>query len=207
VVRLVVSGQLKQLKFGTEGFTADFREAVEAPIRTSVKELLPIQSVQADEKADDSQLQKMIDKKDEALLFVLGKKYVQSYAKKYLTRLTQLPFFRFVELQQNGGALFGLVDARLLFDHLKTETDWDNFVGAIFETKTSDLSALPGFVSATSAVSSEASKSYVLEKMEEWHLDWLPVVDAEGKGKFVGIVERSAILARLVLDLDKQLRQ
>ncbi len=211
VVWLVVSGQLKQIKFGTEGFTAEFRDAVAAPIRSSVEkmsssgETLPMQTLQADEKSSLLDLQKIIDKKDQVLTFVLGKKYVLEIAKLYLTRLTQQPFFRFVELQQNGGALYGLVDARLLFDHLKTDDDWKTFINAIFDNSGDYLSALPGYVSAALAVTSGAGKSDVLEKMEKQHVDWLPVTGPDGR--LTGVVERSAILARLVLDLDKRLRQ
>ena len=139
MVWLVVSGQLKELKFGTEGFTADFREAVAAPIGPSVKELLPVQTLQADEKASLAALPDIIKKKDQVLTFVLGKQYVLDVAKEYLIKLTQQPFFRFVELQQNGGALYGLVDARTLVGYLKTDDDWKNFVGAITEINMSYL--------------------------------------------------------------------
>ena len=101
---------MKELKFGTEGFTADFRDAVAKPIGPSVKDLLPIQSLRADEKGDLSALADIIKKNDQVLTFVLGNNYVKNYAKEYLTQPTQQPLFRFVELQQNGGALYGLVD-------------------------------------------------------------------------------------------------
>jgi CBS domain-containing protein len=205
MVWLVVSGQLKELKFGTEGFTADFREAVAKPIGPSVKELLPIQSLRADEKSDLSALADIIKKKDQVLIFVLGKNYSVYFAKQYLTQLTQQSFFRFVELQQNGGALYGLVDARTLFGYLKTDGDWEEFIRAISENNMVYLSALPGYVGASSAVTGTATKSDVLEKMEAQHMDWLPVTDPDGSLK--GIVERSAILAGLVLDLNKELRQ
>jgi CBS domain-containing protein len=208
VVWLVVSGQLKELKFGTEGFTADFREAVAKKIGPSVKELLPIQSLRADEKGDLSALGAIIKKKDQILTFVLGNKYVLDIAKEYFTQLTQQPFFRFVEFQQNGGALYGLVDARTLFGYLKTDDDWKKFIWAISETNENNmayLSALPGYVGASLAVTGTATKSDVLEKMEAEHTDWLPVTNPDGSLK--GIVERSAILAGLVLDLNKELRQ
>ena len=44
----------------------------------------------------------------------------------------------------------------------------------------------------------------VLEQMEKLNVDWLPVVD-EAK-KFVGVVDRSRVVASLILEVDTRLR-
>jgi len=64
---------------------------------------------------------------------------------------------------------------------------------------------MSGYVGASLAVTGTATKSDVPEKMEAEHTDWLPVTNPDGSLK--GIVERSAILAGPVLDLNKELRQ
>lgn len=204
IVWLILAGRLKEFKLGSEGFTAAFQEAVAAPIQASI-ERLPIQNLLADEKSGLPDLQKMIEKKDQALIFVLGKRYDPSIAKEYLQRLTQEVFFKFIEIQDNVGGLFGLLDARLLMGYLKTDGDWSNFISAVQGINQPYLTALPSFVGRSAAVTEMSEKSDVLKKMEDSQADWLPVTGPDGK--LIGVVERSAVLARLVLDLNARLRQ
>ena len=113
LVWLVFTGQLKELKFGSEGFTAAFQDAAhnQASIRQTV-EKLPVEGLAADEKEGLSDIPRLVNNRDRALIFVLGKQYDPGIAKEYLRQLTRFTFFEFVLIQQNGGAFFGLVDAR-----------------------------------------------------------------------------------------------
>ena len=49
------------------------------------------------------------------------------------------------------------------------------------------------------------NKSDVLTKMEQLHVEQLPAVDE--KGKLVGVVDRSRVLASMMLEITSELRK
>ena len=67
------------------------------------------------------------------------------------------------------------------------------------------LHNLPGFAGASDAVPETAEGSLVLKKMEDLKLGWLPVTGPDASP--VGVVRQSAVLAGLVLELNRRLQQ
>jgi CBS-domain-containing membrane protein len=59
-----------------------------------------------------------------------------------------------------------------------------------------------GFVPARDSVKTDVRKRDALEKMEERQTSWLPVVDE--RRRFVGIVDRSRLVASLVLEVTEK---
>jgi len=202
LVWLVLSGKISELKFGSDGFFATFQGLVAKPIIASVTPL-PVKELVADEKRADSELPEFIAKQVEEIFFVLGRQYVPSVTEHYLNELTQHAFFRFVVMQLTDGSFFGMMDARQLAERLRQANQWDDFVAAVRNADQTYLSGLPGFIGADAAVSQKASKIEVLKAMKARRVDWLPVTGADGR--LVGVVERSALLADLIVDLNDRL--
>ncbi len=204
VVWLVATGQLKELQFGSSGFAAKFQEAIAASVASAV-EKLPTQPLMLADKEDVSEIPKIIARKQQGLSFVMGERYLPHIAKQYLDQLTQYNFFRFSVIEQNGGAFFGLVDAKILTAYLNQCNGWPAFMDAVANLDEKYLQALPSFMGTPSCVNETAEKSFVLDRMETQHVDWLPITGPDFR--LLGVVERSAILARLVLDISKRLNK
>jgi hypothetical protein len=99
-----------------------------------------------------------------------------------------------------------MMDASHLTDYLSKTNGWDRFIDAVGRPDAAYF-ADPrlGFVDAAKAVTETTEKAEVLEKMQREHMDWLPVTDSGAK--WIGRVEQSAVLVRLVLSLDPRTRE
>jgi hypothetical protein len=205
-VRLVLTGQLAKLTFGSEGISFAFQKVLTTDIKDIFHFSLPTESLLAQEKPNPSRLNDFIADRTPAMFFVLGKRYSAEVLQQDLTSLKEYPFFRFVVIQQNGGAFFGMMDASHLTDYLSKTNGWDRFIDAVAQPDAAYF-ADPrlGFVDAAKAVTETTEKAEVLEKMQIEQMDWLPVT--ESGGKWIGRVEQSAVLARLVLSLDARIRE
>jgi len=207
LVWLVLTGQLTKLTFGGEGLLSiELQKALTTDITNTFHFSLPIESLSEAEKPNPSRLDQFIEARTPAMFFVLGKRYNADYAKEDLTKLRADPFFRYVIIQQNGGAFFGMMDANHLTQYLSATNGWNDFINAVALPNTAYF-ANPrlGFVGAAKAVTETTEKAEVLQKMEREHMDWLPVTDPGAK--WIGRVEQSAILVRLVLSLDASTRK
>ena len=210
---LVVSGNIDKMGIGKEGFTFEFKKAAEQQIKAQVKEItpLPVSPLPQASKAGVSEIPQLINRRVQALDFVLGASgYVPLAVEQYLDELTSLDFFRFVVILTPDRKLFGIFDARVLYNALKRPqsgqtlsafTQWLN-EGA--EVDRTSIAALPGFVSAGDAVKADATRIDVLAKMAKEHRTWLPVVAADNALK--GIVEESQLSASILVDVTNQLR-
>jgi hypothetical protein len=97
-----------------------------------------------------------------------------------------------------------MMDASHLTDYLSKTDGWDRFIDAVGRPDAAYF-ADPrlGFVDAAKAVTETTEKAQVLEKMQTEHMDYLPITDPGAK--WIGRVEQSAVLVRLVLSLDRTL--
>jgi len=142
----------------------------------------------------------------QALEFLLGTSgYNPGAIQQYLDTLSKYPFFRFVVFLNADRTFFGIVDAKKLLALLESPGNGLTFASLTTLISRGDreqLAKLPGFVAASDAVKSDDNKREVLEKMEAKNFDWLPV--REPNGHFQGIVDRSRLIASLILEVTNQ---
>ncbi len=79
----------------------------------------------------------------------------------------------------------------------------ESFVSALKEGSLDYFRDLKGFVSKKHAINPTHHVLEAFQKMEKFHLNFLPVINE--KNEFKGIVERSDILAALLMDITKSL--
>ena len=99
-----------------------------------------------------------------------------------------------------------MMDAAHLTQYLCDTNGWNYFIDAVARPDTAYF-ANPrlGFVDAAKAVTETTEKAEVLQKMEREHMDWLPVTNSGAK--WIGRVQQSAVLVRLVLSLHARTRE
>jgi CBS domain-containing protein len=209
---LVVSGNIDKMGIGKEGFTFEFKKAAERKIEGQVKEItpLPISALQEATKGATSDIPQLIRRRVQALDFVLGAHhYFPNAVERHFSELTPLDFFRFIVIITPEKKLFGMFNARVLYNALKydprhTFEDFTEWVNRGSEADRKKIAEITGFVSLQDAVKIDAKRIDVLAKMEKEHRDWLPVVSADNELK--GIVEQSQLSASILVDVTGQLR-
>ena len=185
-------------------------EAADRPITNQVAPL-PIAPVEVAAKGGLGEIPALVARGIAALEFQLGLGgYVGEIIREYFAALTVSPAFRYVVITNPDGTLFGIMDAHRLNAVLGSRTgsaSWSTFADLLNRNNPAgiaDLGSRYGFVAASSAVAPMADKRMVLEQMEKLNADWLPVVDENRK--FVGVVDRSRVVASLILEVDNRLR-
>ncbi len=185
--------------------------------------LLPVEPVETSEKGGLWILDELIDRRINAVSYTLERQgYSGPAAWVYLTRLRRMPEFRYLVLLAPGEEnVIGIYDADLLalaLDPPDTRTraeeaesygwelpppesveDWSRFVEWVMSGAVEKLAALPSFQPVGAPVPLNATSLTALDMMERQGADILPVVD-EG-GRFVGVVERSRLTTRMLLEI------
>jgi len=212
---LLGSGQVTKLVVGAEGITVEttrmaILEAADRPIENQVAPL-PVAPVTIAAKGSIFEIPALVASGIAALEFQLGMGgYAPDVIREYFAALTMTPAFRYVVITNRDGSLFGIMDAHRLAAGLGSgsgRASWNSFADLLNRNDPKALAELGknyGFVAAESAVGQMADKRMVLEQMEASNADWLPVVD--NAKKFVGIVDRSRVVASLILEVDTRLR-
>jgi hypothetical protein len=212
---LLVSGKLSKVVVGSEGVTIETaRDAILSsaaqPISQQVKPL-PVAPLEQALKGGLAEMPDMVRRRVQGLDFMLGfGGYDQAVIKSYLETLTRYDFFRFIIVLTPDNRLFGMIDARSLLTLLQDPSSGETFQDfATLLSRGNDadrrkLSQLPGFVPASDAVTKQADKRDVLDRMEKSGREWLPVVNAQGQ--LDGVVDRSRLTASIILDVTNQLR-
>jgi CBS domain-containing protein len=209
---LLVSGKISKFVVGSGGVTIEtaFVNAAGQSIAKQVTPL-PVAPVEQALKGGLDEISEMVRRKVEGLDLMLGAGgYVSDVIKDYLLKLTQYHFFRYVILLKPDNRLFGIIDARALLAVLTNPGSGvrpEDFASLVNNGRDADrdaLAKLPTFVPADDAVRDKDDKRAVLERMENSHRDWLPVVGE--KGQLAGIVERSRLIASMILDITTQLK-
>jgi hypothetical protein len=196
--------------------------AAQAPVQ---KATLPVEPVSIGAKGGLWQIPELRARQPQALSFVLGSgSYIGPVIWKYLDSFIDSPGFRYVVITTHD-SLFGLFDASVLVAALNPPntqelskrhplsrdsapdaqevprwTDFATWVNRGNEAAQQRLASLPGFVAGTQAVASSADKRHVLQRMQETHVDWLPVVEEPGR-RFVGVIDSSRLTASLLLEI------
>src|SRR5262249_29777059 len=167
---------------------------------------LPVAPVEEALKGGVAEIPSMVHRGLQGLDFLLGAGAYDPHAvQEYLETLTKYPFFRFVILLNPNGSLFGMIDAGKLVTALQdrasgqTYSSFATLINRASADDRSELAKLPGFVSASVAVTRQSDKRVVLEKMEKLGMDWLPVL--KPSGQLEGTVDRARLTASLILDV------
>jgi hypothetical protein len=212
VLALLVSGKLAKMVISPTGITVEraIISSAAQPIAAQVTPL-PVAPVTQEVKGAVTAIPDMVRRRVQGLDFILGSGgYDPDVISTYLEGLTQYDFFRYVIFLTPDRRLFGMIDARALFAVLKdqeSQVKFKDFAGLVNsggDLARNALTRLPGFVPASDAVKHQSDKHSVLEQMEKLRRDWLPVVNEEGQ--LDGIVERSRLIASMILDVTNQLQ-
>jgi CBS domain-containing protein len=168
-----------------------------------------VQVVELASKGGMQELQRLIERRIEALEFKFGHGgYYGPAIKTYFEALSGSSSLRVVVVDKPDGTLFGMYDAADLIGYLRVagEQGYEQFqrlLNSGSEEARADLTRLPGFVSATHAVTATTSKRDALARMEQLNTDSLPVVDEQQH--FAGTVERAKLTASLILAVTDKL--
>jgi CBS domain-containing protein len=206
-VWMLGSGKIAELTVGDVGIK--MRTALkEASNKAVARQTLPIHGIEAEPKAGPSQIDEYIARGIEGLTFRLGDYYDGGIMHEYLSRLNNVPTFRYIIILNDdpGKSLFGMIDSRklaaLLSEH-KALASENDLAALITNKQTDKLAALPGFITADAALTDSAPRQKALEAMQDHDVDWFPIVDSGHKLK--GVVERSALAASLLVDVVNRL--
>jgi len=217
LVLLFITGRIQRFGFaGVEIETAQaFVRASEESIKSQVSQGAPVtidkvvRTVSQESKAGVGKIPELIKSRTEALKFRLKHGgYWGPAIRKYFESLGAYSFLKYAIIYNPDGTLFGVYNARDLLQYFREKGVgvYDKFAKSLNNGGKKDregLKVLPGFISADAAVTEEDNKRSVLEKMEAQKRETLPVVDS--KGHFVGMVDRSRLVASLMIDIAKNL--
>lgn len=213
LVVALATGKLKGFDlFGVKAdLSALWTDAANAGIKDQVTPATvqdAVQIVEMATKGGADQLQRVIDRKVEALEFKLGHGgYYGPAIKTYFEALSGSSHLRAVVVDDQDGKLFGVYNAADLVGSLRVGDDGyrqlQQLLNSGDESARAELAKLPGFVSATNAVTTKTSKRDALASMEKLNADSLPVVDEERR--FVGTIGRAKLTAGLILAVTDRL--
>ncbi len=214
---LLITGRVKV--FEAFGVKADFSDLFAKAASTNIERQVQASGSLDEEQAIHilnmaakggvSQITRLIEQKTEALVFRLGHGgYYGPAIKEYFDALYASSYLQYVILLNRDGTLFGIYDAANLTVYFRTQGEqaYDQFADRLNQTDERarrSLSELPGFIGAEHAVSKNLSKSHALKRMDKLQFESLPVTDENGH--FIGTVERSQLLASLILEVSDRL--
>jgi len=217
LVVALATGKLKGIDMF--GVKADLSELLADAAQGKIKEQVApakqltvqdaVQVVQMAGKGGINELRVLIERRIEALELRLGHGgYYGEALKTYLESLSGSSYLRVVVVNRPDGKLFGMFNAANLIGYLRVADQagyqqFERLLNSSDAASWDELSKMPGFVGAQSAVSSSTSRREALERMEQLRTDSLPVVNAEGF--FMGTVERSKLTASLILAVTQRL--
>lgn len=216
---LVGAGKIQKIAFGgVEIETAQaFVNASKASIKSQVALTKPlsisdvVHTVEPASKGGVERIPQLIERKTEALEFQLGHGgYWGPAIKTYFDSLEAYAFLRYAIIYNPDGTLFGVYIARDLLRYFRRKGDsayegFARYLNSGDKAARNKLGGLPGFIPGSSALTTQTGKRKALEMMAAERRDVLPVVDA--KRRIVGMVERSQLIASLIIEVSKSLEK
>jgi hypothetical protein len=214
ILLLLASGYISKASFGPQGveFEAAARAIVSSAKQATTpldKEAVPFTQLQTVGKGSPSAIPAMIENKVPVLTFMIGRQdyYTPEAVREYFQRLRSQKFLRYIVFQDSGGMLAGICQASPLIEFVlasDTTLSVEGFVQGVASGSIVDvLTRLDFCEGATLAVAEDSDRGEALKRMQAAQRDWLPVVDKDRK--FAGVVDRSNLLANLVLDVVQKL--
>lgn len=213
LVFLLVTGRLQKFEIGEGGVKIEtaFVKASKSAIVSQITPLtgLPSKPLRIDPKGAVRDIPKLIEHKTEGLLFRLGYgRYWGPAITEYFRLLSKQPFLKYIIVENPDGTFYAMANARELIELFQTEHPpytAKDFAKWLNDANTTALTKLPGFISVEDAITENTDKDRALRKMEKLNVDTLPVID-EAK-RFVGIVDRSRLIASLLIDVVASLKK
>ena len=209
---LFVSGKIDSFEFGDLKVQAAIVKASETKVKTQINILetgVPIEAVKKHAKRGVKEIPRLVKAKTEVLTFELGQgNYYGPAIKKYIEELGKTQHFKYLLITERDGSFWGLSDAtRFVAPQQGYVADItpQQLAHWLNSGNQSKLRQLPGFISKEYSISQSMNKSDVLTKMEQLHVEQLPAVD--DNGKFIGVVDRSRVLASMMLEITSKLRK
>lgn len=214
---LLITGKLKVLDaFGVKAdFSELFADAAQADIQGQVADTVTpavdevVQMLEMAGKGGVREIPRLIENRTQALVFRLGHGgYYGPAIQQYFEALYASSYLQYLVVVDQDGKLFCLYDVLDLAVHFRTEggRGYDEFARWLNnpnERTPESLRRLPGFIGKDQAVSRQISKRDALERMEEFGVDSLPVVDEQGG--FGGMIDRSRLTSSLILEVAERL--
>jgi len=209
---LFASGKIESFKFGDLKVQAAIVNAAETKVKTQIKKLetgVPLEAVIKHAKRGVQEIPRLVEAKTEVLTFVLRQgNYYGPAIKKYIEELGKTQYFKYLLIIERDGSFWGLSDATKFVasqqGYVENITP-QQFADWLNSGNESKLRRLPGFISKEYSISQSMNKSDALTKLEQLHVEQLPAVDENGK--FVGVVDRSRVLASMMLEITSELRK
>jgi CBS domain-containing protein len=168
-----------------------------------------VQVVEMATKGGTQGLQRLVERKIQALEFKLGHGgYYGPAIKTYFEALSGSSSLRVIVVDKPDGKLLGMYDAADLIGFLRVAGEqgyrqFQDHLNSGSDAAIRELAKLPGFVGADQAVTATTSKRDALARMAQINTDLLPVVDDQQR--FVGTVERNKLTASLILAVTDKL--
>jgi hypothetical protein len=190
-----------------EAAGANIENLVTPGISTNVEDV--VQVMEMGMKGGPRELQRLIERKAEALEFRLGHGgYYGPAIQTYFEALSGSSNLRTVVINQEDGQLFGIYHASDLIGYLRITKkegykEFQRLLNAGDDRAKEKLAKLPGFVHVEQAVGPLTSKRDALALMETISSDSLPVVSDQKQ--FLGMVNRSKLTAGLILAVTDKL--
>lgn len=176
---------------------------------TNVEDVVHVMRMGA--KGGPRELQRLIERKAEALVFRLGHGgYDGPAIQTYFEALSGSSNLRTVVINQEDGQLFGMYHASDLIGYLRITKEagyeaFRRFLNSGDERAQQELAKLPGFVHVEQAVTPTTSKRDALARMEKINSHSLPVTNEQKQ--FLGTVNRSKLTAGLILAVTNKLEE
>lgn len=211
---LLISGKLSKFELSESGLKIEtaINEAAKSQIsglEMSVDlEKLPARSLSTDPKSMVEDIPELINKKTEALSFKLG---FDGYNGKaiywFLSELTEKPYLKHLIFLDNEGKFFGISPASSFIKlYPDSGRSYEQLASWLINNNEEKIKAfVPGIITHEEALMSTTSRNAALSKMVELKVNELPVLD--GKGNFVGMVERNAISSSLLLEIASKMNE
>lgn len=204
---LLLTGQITRIEAGGVTLERAFAEAVGSSLGPQVALVapLPVDTVDYWQKGGPATLDRMLEEGAEALSFRFGHGgYHGPAIQEYLDALLARGAIRWVLFMNEDRTFWGLAEATALKRALGHRLPANRLAETLNAGERAPLAeALAGLVPAGAALAPDAEKRAALAAMEERSVDVLPVVDASGA--FVGVVERSRLVASILLEVDRTL--
>ncbi len=184
-------------------------------------ERFEFETVDSSPKGSLSRLPELMERRVNALTFVLGGFYVPEISWKYLEYLTRMSEFQYVVLLAEDRSAIGYWDARELAAALNPPNnvvlsarhaddlgslpdpeqlpEWVAFVDMLPSDEPGPLTALAGFTGMERFVEVSSSNLDALRVMAEVKQDSLPVLEPDGR--LAGFVDRSRLTTTMLLKI------
>jgi hypothetical protein len=211
LIGLVAAGRIDRMKFGPDGFELAVQEAMSEPaVHEVAADRVPIDEVASAPRGQTSfpkteeRVDTLIKQRVRAVVFRMGKGHSAAMIQVYFKRLLPEPFFRFIVIDDEDANYFGLIEAQSVMGILAQQQsdvrEADSFAGRFASLlNTGDrigLQSIPGFISGS--IDAKTNKLTALKLLNKENAPYLPVVKEH---QFVGIADRSRIVASVLVDM------